>query len=164
MSNSKGVGRDQKAPASGGTNGRHTIDLTNAWESPTAGPAPARDCGPETAAAWARSFGLPTGLSSGDRVWLVLDAGRDCRLILNGSPLPPVVGSCPYAVDVTALILHRNRLCLLPAAGESLVPTELSKSLPPHGRCPLPTVYGRVRLEIETDAAGGPAHETPAGA
>jgi hypothetical protein len=164
MSDSHAAGRGQEAPTSGGSDGRHTIDLTNAWESPAADRAPAQDCGPETSAAWARSFGLPTGLSSGDRVWLVLDAGRDCRLILNGSPLPPVVGSCRYAVDVTALLVPRNRLWLLPAAGESLVPTEASKSLPPHGRCPLPAVYGRVRLEIETVAVGGAAHETPAGA
>jgi len=160
---------DRGAPTSGAATGRHTIDLTNAWEPPAAALNPAASgcpaapgSGPDVA--WARSFGLPTGLGTGDRVWLVLDAGQDCRLILNDSPLPAVMASSRHAVEVTAMLLPRNRLLLLPAAGEPPVPTESSKSLPTHGRCRLPDAYGRVWLEIDTAAAGDPPQETPAGA
>jgi len=154
---------DDGPPTSGDPNGPHTIDLTSAWEPPAAAP------GGGSAAAWTRSFGLPTGLSPGDRVWLVLDGDRDCRLmlnpILNESPLPAVVGSSsPYAIDVTALLLPRNRLRLLPAAGEPPLPAAPSESLPAHGRCRLPAAYGRVRLEIDSAAVGSPPQETPAGA
>ena len=149
-------GPDQGAPTSGVATGRHTIDLTNAWEPPAAAPNPA--------AAWTRSFGLPTGLGAGDRVWLVLDGGRACRLILNDSPLPAFEASSSYAVEVTAMLLPRNRLRLLPATGEPLVPSESSQSLSTHGRCRLPDAYGRIRLEIDTAAVGDPPQETPVGA
>jgi len=162
-------GPDRGAATSGAATGRHTIDLTNAWEPPAAVPDPAASgCqaapggGPDTA--WVRSFGLPTGLGAGDRVWLVLDAGRDCRLTLNDSPLPAVMASSSYAVEVTAMLLPRNRLRLLPVAGEPPVPTESSKRRAAHGRRRLPDAYGRVRLEIDTTAASDPPQETPAGA
>jgi hypothetical protein len=162
-------GPDRGAPAPGAATGRHTIDLTNAWEPPAAAPdsvasgCPAPPgCGPNVA--WVRSFGLPTGLGAGDRVWLVLDGPQDCLLALNDSPLPAVMASSSYAVEITAMLLPRNRLRLLPAAGEPPVPTESSKRLVAHGRCRLPNAYGRVRLEIDTTAASDPPQETPAGA
>ena len=59
------------------SHGMHTIDLTNAWEPPTAG-----------SRAWVRRFGRPSGIEPGDRIWLVMDAPPPADATLNGAALP----------------------------------------------------------------------------
>ena len=162
-----------------GPSSRHTIDLSNAWQPPD----------PGTPTGWSRSFGRPAELDPGERVWLVLDAGRDCSLILNGSALAPVAGPQGRSAEITGLLASRNRLLLVPADGETPLPPDSSRgdsagglrgdsagglrgdsagglrgTRAAHGRCPLPAAYGRIRLEFEPRIAGHRSDETPSGA
>jgi hypothetical protein len=108
----------------------HRIRLQGAWEVAAGG------------AAWTRSFGRPTGVGPGGRVWLVLERPAACAAALNGRPLPPVAGGiAAWRHDVTADLRDRNELRLevheppWPVAGV--------------GRTPLPEAVGLVALEIE---------------
>jgi hypothetical protein len=123
---------------------QHVINLSTAWEPPEDG-----------SRAWVRRFGRPSGVESGDRVWLVHTDGRGETLVLNGIPL-----AGPDARhDVTTLLSARNALALTPAADDPIeggVPNEvlsppLSPPSPPlsHGRRPLDPCHGRLHLEIE---------------
>ena len=119
--------------------GVHGIRLGNAWEAEPgdAGHAPA----------WIRRFGLPTGIGSGDAVWLVIDAPADGMLTLNGAALPAVTAGVTYRANVTALLHERNLLVL--------VPRQAVEASAPPARGPLPAALGHVRLEIVVHSAAG---------
>jgi hypothetical protein len=121
--------------------GVHAINLSTAWDPPD--PVAGRQ-------AWTRRFGMPAGIESGDRVWLVIEAATNCELAIGGEPLPPVVAGRPWRHDVTGRLGPRTELVLLPAA------TIADEPAPPsaHGRRPLPAAVGSVRLEIEPVASG----------
>jgi hypothetical protein len=106
----------------------HTIDLTNAWEPPAAG-----------SRAWVRRFGRPSGIESGDRVWLVMDLPHPAEATLNGAALPGTPETAaPWRIEVTARLAPRNELVLLLDADGGGV-----------RRATLPAMCGRVRLEID---------------
>ena len=67
---------------------------------------------------WSRRFGRPTGLSAGERVWLVAeDFPAGTLTALNGEPIPT------GAIDVTDRLQARNKLTLtvpLPQAAADL--------------------------------------------
>lgn len=111
----------------------HRIRLQAAWDVAAGG------------AAWTRSFGKPTGVGPGDRVWLVLERPAACMAALNGRPLPPIVGgNAAWRHDVTADLRDRNELRF-----------ELHEPPGPVaavGRVPLPETVGLVALEIEPEA------------
>lgn len=106
----------------------HTIDLTNAWEPPVAGPR-----------TWVRRFGRPSGIEPGDRVWLVMDMPPAADAALNGARLPPPTATTPWRAEVTGLLAPRNELIL---------PVDVDGG--GMRRAALPTMVGRVWLEIET--------------
>lgn len=111
----------------------HRIGLQAAWHAEAGG------------AAWTRSFGRPTGIDPGDRVWLVIERPAACAALLNGWLLPPIAaGVAAWRHDVTADLLHRNELRLDVPGG--VVPVASS------GRTPLPESLGTVALEIEPTA------------
>lgn len=116
---------------------RHLINLSTAWEPPD--PTAVR-------AAWTRRFGLPAGIEPGDRIWLVIEAATACEATLDGAPLPSLAFGRPWRHDVTGRLGLRNELVLIPAAAADPVRP------PAHGRLPLPTAIGTVRLEIEAAA------------
>lgn len=106
----------------------HTIDLTNAWESPASG-----------ARAWVRRFGRPSGVEPGGRVWLVMDVPPPAGATLNDAALtPPPAAKGGWRIDVTDRLGARNEL-VLPLDADGGGPS----------RTPLPPGCGRVRLEIE---------------
>jgi hypothetical protein len=106
----------------------HMIDLTNAWEPPTAG-----------SRAWVRRFGRPSGIEPGDRIWLVMDVPPPADATLNGAALPGTPETAvPWRVDVTARLAPRNELVLLLDADGGGV-----------RRATLPAMCGGVRLEID---------------
>lgn len=110
--------------------GSHRIGLQAAWDAGAGG------------AAWIRSFGRPTGVAAGDRVWLVVERPAACTALLNGRPLPPIVaGVGAWRHDVTADLRPRNEL-RLEFAGRIVA------NVGP-GRTPLPEALGSVALEIE---------------
>ena len=121
--------------------GNHVINLSTAWEPPD--PAAGRE-------AWTRRFGMPAGIETGDRVWLVIEAAASCGATLAGAPLPSVVAGLPWQQDVTARLGPRNELVLTPAAALA----SESSVRPAHGRLQLPAAIGSVRLEIEPGAGG----------
>jgi hypothetical protein len=58
-----------------------------------------------------RRFGRPTGLESGERVWLVCDGAADAaEVILNEVPLGKLQGLTPIRCDITELLQPRNQL------------------------------------------------------
>jgi beta-galactosidase/beta-glucuronidase len=61
-----------------------------------------------------RRFARPTGLDSGERVWLVCDGAADAATIaLNGAPLGAIPGTNqPTRFDVTERLLPRNELVI----------------------------------------------------
>lgn len=110
--------------------GPHRIRLQAAWQSAAAG------------AVWTRSFGRPTGIDPGDRIWLVIEAPKACAAKLNGRPLPVVVGvMAAWRHDVTAELLERNDLRL-----EFDAPSDVESVT---ARSPLPDALGLVALEID---------------
>jgi hypothetical protein len=116
---------------------RHPIHLGAAWEPPA----------DASASEWRRRFGRPGGLGSGERLLLVCEAvtGPPAwrRLVLNGHELPaPDAHLARWECDVTALVLPRNELVLVPA--HAAPPREGA------GRADLPTAWGRFALEIES--------------
>jgi hypothetical protein len=121
--------------------GTHVINLSTAWEPPD--PAAGRE-------AWTRRFGMPAGIEPGDRVWLVIEAATGCDFALGGEPLPRVAAAETRRHDITGKLGQRNELLLVPVAAALPGPA----GRPAHGRLPLPTAIGRVRLEIEPVASG----------
>lgn len=121
---------------------RHAINLSTAWLPPD--PAAGR-------ADWLRRFGMPTGLESGDRVWLVVESPAGCGVALGEHSLPPVVAGTCRRYDVTAALQSRNDLVIVATVGVAPAVADAA-----HGRCDLPQTIGRVRLEIES-ASRGPA-------
>lgn len=119
--------------------GIHVINLSTAWEPPN--PAAGRW-------SWRRRFGIPAGLGTDDRVWLVIEATTSGDISLDGAPLPSVVAGRPARHDVTGRLGQRNELLL--TLGEGLAPLAAGRLA--HGRLPLPAVVGSVRLEIEPGA------------
>ena len=107
----------------------HSIRLRDAWESePVRGAAAGR-------VRLRRRFGRPTGLESGDVVWLVVEGAAPPGVVtLNGHQLGEAGQGTPGRFDVTDHLAERNCVTIevdLPDAGPPL---------------------GEVRLEI--DAAG----------
>ncbi len=92
-----------------------------------------------------RRFGRPTGLDSGQRVWLVCDGATDAATIaLNGAPLGAILGpNLPARFDITERLLPRNELVIdveFPSA-------EIAKQTSAAGtKCG--GLTGEVRLEI----------------
>lgn len=111
------------------------INLSAAWQPPSDG-----------SAAWLRRFGRPSGIGPGDRVWLVFDGGEGSSLHLNGFSLDGHAGRH----DVTALLLERNELALVPSDQGAGGMAEAVPLAPAHGRRPLDSHFGSLRLEIES--------------
>ena len=132
--------RDGRPGRGAAVSGVHAVHLGNAWETEPG------DVG--HAPEWLRRFGRPTGLGAADAVWLVIDAPADAGLALNGVALPAATAGAAYRANVTPLLRARNLLVLVPR--HAVVPDGLF----PH-RGPLPTMLGRVRLEIVPFGAGG---------
>jgi hypothetical protein len=81
-------------------------------------------------------------------VTLVLEEPAVAAVMLNGTALPlPATAGFRWAHDVTELLADRNELLLVPATGEESGAREAANA---HGRRPLPTMHGRVFLEILT--------------
>jgi hypothetical protein len=109
----------------------HRIRLQAAWEGCPRGTT------------WTRSFGRPSGVGPGDRVWLVVERPAACTVALNGRDLPAVIpGAAVWRHHVTADLLERNEVRL--AAGSAV-------AVPAAGRQPLPESLGIVTLEIESE-------------
>ena len=125
---------EQKMPS-------HVIHLGDAWEPPAAAGDRIR---------LERRFGRPSGLAAGDRViLLVADAAVTADVVVNGSPLPAVVGGEDrWAHDITPLLRDRNHLILEVAAGSVVDADERGK----RGRGRPPAAVGTVTIEIVTDA------------
>lgn len=126
----------------------HTINLSGAWEPPTA-----------TGAPWTRRFGRPDGLTGDQRVWLVIEGAIASDTVrLNDRPLAATgstggAASAPQRWEITTALAARNVLTLLlpAAAAHGSAPGTA------HGRVPLPPSCGRVRLEIEAADEGNAA-------
>ena len=111
----------------------HRIRLQAAWDVAAGGTT------------WTRSFGKPTGVGPGDRVWLVVERPAACAAALNGRPLPPVADrAAAWRHDVTADLRDRNELRL--ELHEPPGPVTAAV------RVPLPEPVGLVALEIEARA------------
>lgn len=119
----------------------HRIRLQAAWHATAGG------------AVWNRSFGIPTGVGSGDRIWLEITRPAACAAALNGRTLPSVVaGAAPWRHDVTADLRDRNDLRL-----------EFVAALPARAAAErelLPEVGGGVALVITSGANDAGALDT----
>jgi hypothetical protein len=114
-------------------NATHRIRLQAAWSVAAGGTI------------WTRSFGRPTGVGPGDRIWLEIARPTACSARLNGRTLPAVAaGAAPWRLDVTADLRERNDLQLEFRAD---VPTQATAE-----RVPLPEAGGRVALVITSGA------------
>jgi hypothetical protein len=119
----------------------HIINLSTAWVPPVRS-------APD---GWIRRFGLPAGIATAVRIWLVVESPVGSRLVLNGIELPPVEPAVAGRHAVAGHLHARNELLLTPSQPVAFEPTPS----PSHGRCPLPAVIGRVWLEIESDDQHG---------
>jgi hypothetical protein len=95
-----------------------------------------------------RAFQSPTGLESGERVWLVVDPPRSRGGVkLNDKPLGGVAwGGDAARFDITELLEDHNRLEIVvehPALDGDSLPNDHSHINQPGG------LIGEVRLEIE---------------
>lgn len=107
----------------------HRIRLQAAWSAAVGGTV------------WTRSFGTPTGVGPGWRVWLEITRPAACSAVLNGRSLPPVTaGTAPWRHDVTADLRDRNHLRLEFVAA---LPAEAAAD-----RVPLPEAGGSVALVV----------------
>lgn len=116
----------------------HRINLSTAWEPPADG-----------SRTWVRRFGRPSGVETGDRVWLVVEGHVLATLVLNGVCLP----SAQERHDVTDLLESRNELLFIPSAVAAVdegPPGEMPSPAPAHGRRDLDARHGGVSLDIET--------------
>ena len=96
---------------------------------------------------YVRRFGCPTNLTSGDRVWLVLEAvDARAEVMLNDEPLGSVTGPAGGRFDITAALRDRNVLTvdveLLPLPSEVERERRAERAGGPGG------LIGEVRLEI----------------
>ena len=116
----------------------HSIHLGAAWEPPAPVVADGR-------VLWTRRFGRPGGLEAGDRVLLVVvQPAVAAEVSVNAVRLPPLSAHAGrWAQDITPLLRDRNELSITVAssAGDAAAHD-------PQERGPLPSVIGRVALEI----------------
>jgi hypothetical protein len=108
----------------------HTIRLRGAWSGTPAG----------ARSHHVRRFGWPTALDPHERVWLVCTSvPGPATVSVNGSAVggcPP--GECPFAADITQLLLPRNELIIEVPAGAPL--GEVGLEVRPAGSAPTGTV------------------------
>jgi hypothetical protein len=95
-----------------------------------------------------RVFQKPTGLDSGERVWLVIEPPRSRGVVtLNRKRLGEVVwGAQPGRYHISDLLEDHNRLEIIvehPLLDETSQPVDDDRTLSPGG------LVGEVRLEIE---------------
>ncbi|MFM9058320.1 MAG: hypothetical protein ACKOSQ_04240 [Planctomycetaceae bacterium] len=110
----------------------HRIRLQAAWDVAAGGRT------------WTRSFGRPTGVGPGDRVWLVIERPAARSAAIDGRPLAAVgVGDGPWRHALNADLRERHELRLEFAAPPGPVAACV--------RVPLPEAAGCVWLEIEAD-------------
>lgn len=116
----------------------HSIHLGAAWEPPAPVEADGR-------VVWTRRFGRPGGLGAGDRVLLVVvQPAVAAEVSVNAASLPPLLANAGrWAQDITPLLRDRNELFITVAAS-----ARDAAAHDPQGRGPLPSVIGRVALEI----------------
>lgn len=118
---------------------RHSIHLGTAWEPPTAG------AGGQVV--WTRRFTRPGGLGADEKVLLVFtEAAVTASVVLNAVRLPqlsPDVGRWEH--DITPVLRARNELML---SVSSAARQETTSDAGQRGRARLPSVVGRVTLEI----------------
>ncbi len=102
----------------------HVIRLRGPWQSSDVGDV----------VRWLRAFHKPTGLETGERVWLVVElTGSRAAVRLNGRLLGGVgLGDAVGRFDITDLLADRNALEI-----------DVGRELPAGG------LVGQVRLEIE---------------
>lgn len=100
----------------------HAIRLRSPWEPHAAG--------------FRRHFNRPTGLASGERVWLVIDDAGATRVALNGAELAAVPLPCPARFEITALLRPRNELLIAIAAEPTGVRLELGLGVECDGGLP----------------------------
>jgi hypothetical protein len=97
---------------------------------------------------YCRTFQKPTGLESGERVWLVVESPRSAGVVeLNRKRLGDVRGGEGTGrFDITELLEDHNRLEILvehPAVDDENCAANAGAKSPPGG------LVGEVRLEIE---------------
>jgi len=135
-------------------NHHHSIHLGTAWELPAPAAADGR-------VLWMRRFGRPGGLEPGDRVLLVFtQPAVAAEVVVNAVGLPPLsVNTGRWSEDITPLLRDRNELLVTAAASmdggmgvSGTAPGQQTRGL-------LPSVFGRVALEIVSanHATGGSA-------
>ena len=129
------------------SNHHHSIHLGTAWEPPTA-------VAGDGCVLWTRRFGRPAGLEPGDRVLLVVAASAvAAEVVVNAARLPSLSAHAGrWTQDITPLLRDRNELLLTMAAsagGDS--------AHEPQGRTTLPSIFGRVTLEIVAAGRGSKA-------
>ena len=108
----------------------HRIRLQAAWDVAAGGTT------------WTRSFGRPTGVGPGERVWLVIERPAAGAAALDGRPLAAVgVGDGPWRHALTGDPRERHELRLEFTAPPGPVAAG--------ARVPLPEAAGLVWLEIE---------------
>ena len=106
----------------------HTIRLRGPWEIE-------QPEDPLGTARCVRHFNKPTGLESGERVWLVIEAlASTATISLNGAIVGQASRMSPARFDITPQLIARNRIEI-----------ELAS---PTGADPRVSL-GEVRLEIE---------------
>ena len=109
----------------------HRIRLQAAWNVAAGGTT------------WTRSFGRPTGVGPGDRIWLVIERAAACSATLDGRTLSAVAGGAgPWRHDIGADPRNRHELRLEFAAPPGPVSAGARERLPEGA--------GVVWLEIET--------------
>ena len=132
----------------------HSIHLGTAWELPA--PAAADGCVLLT-----RRFGRPGGLEPGDRVLLVFtQPAAAAEVVFNAVGLPPLsVNAGRWSEDITPLLRDRNELLVTAAASVDSGMGDSGTAAGQQTRGLLPSVFGRVALEIESanHAMGGSA-------
>ena len=132
----------------------HSIHLGTAWEPP----APAAAAGPVV---WMRRFGRPGGLEPGDRVLLVFtQPAVVAEVTVNAVGLRPLsVNAGRWSEDITSLLRDRNELLVTAAASMDGGMGDSGTALGQRTRGLLPSVFGRVSLEIASanHATGGSA-------
>ncbi len=117
----------------------HSIHLGAAWEPPAAAGTSTRGL------PWVRRFGRPSGIGTGDAVWLIVEKPAPALATLNGTVLPPLrAGQARWSHEITRLLCDRNELELVPMGIEEHHPGTNDA----HGRRSFPESLGRVALEI----------------
>ena len=132
----------------------HSIHLGAAWEPPAPAAADGR-------VVWMRRFGRPGGLEPGDRVLLVFtQPAVVAEVVVNAVALPPLsVNAGRWSEDITPLLRDRNELLVTAAASVDSGMGDSGTAAGQQTRGLLPSVFGRVALEIVSanHAMGGSA-------